>query len=117
MCIRDSFDTDDYSRVTITTATTTDLVLSGEHTDFALYKATVACSGACEVDLIWTDSANANVEYIGKLIFGGAGSFVYDFDPSTLRNPNRQEGKLRAITNSAETVTIDVIGHLVHAGQ
>jgi hypothetical protein len=112
-----NFDTDNYVRTAITTATTTDLVASGSDNDFALYKATVACSGACEVDLIWTDSANANVENIGKLIFGGAGSFVYDLDASQLRNPNRQQGKLRAITNNTETVTIDVIGHLVESGQ
>jgi len=112
-----NFNTDKYTRVAITTATTTDLVVSGAETDFSMYKCTVACSGACEVDLIWTDSTNANVENIGKLIFGGAGSFVYDFDPSNLRNPNRQGGKLRAITNNTATVTIDSIGHLVHEGQ
>jgi hypothetical protein len=111
-----NFDTDSYSRVAITTATTTDLVVSGADTDFAMYKCTVACSGACEVDLIWTDSSDGNINYIGKLIFGGTGSFVYDFD-SSIRNPNRQGGKLRAITNNTETVTIDSVGHLAHEGQ
>ena len=112
-----NFNTDNYTRTTITTATTTDLVASGDHNDFSLYKATIAVSAACEVELIWTDDANANIEYIGKLIFSGAGSFVYDFDTSNLRNPNRQESKLRAITNNTSTVIIDTIGHLVHAGQ
>ena len=111
-----NFDTDDYTRTTITTATTTTLRDSGDD-DFSVYKCTVASSGACEVDLIWTDSSNANIKYIGKLIFGGTGSFVYDFDPSNLRNPHRQTGKLRAITNNTATVTIDTIGHLVHEGQ
>jgi hypothetical protein len=112
-----NFDTDSYTRTAITTATTTDLVVSGDDTDFAMYKCSVACSGACEVDLIWTDDSDGNIVYIGKLIFGGAGTFVYDFDPSNLRNPNRQGGKLRAITNNTATVTIDSIGHLVHEGQ
>ena len=112
-----NFDTDSYTRTTITTATTTDLVTSASDTDFAMYKCTVACSGACEVDLIWTNSSDGDIKYIGKLIFGGTGTFVYDFDPSNIRNPNRQGGKLRAITNNTATVTIDSIGHLVQDGQ
>ncbi len=112
-----NFDTDKYQRTTINTATTTDLITSSSDNDFALYKATVSTDGASNVDLIWTDSANGNIAYIGRLSFSGAGSFVYDFDPSQLRNPNRQGGKLRAITDSTATVIIDIIGHLVHAGQ
>ena len=110
------FDTDNYARTTITTATTTTLVDS-DHDDYSLYKCTVAVDGACEVDLIWTDSADANIKYIGKLIFGGSGSFVYDFDSANIRNPHRQGGKLRAITNNTATVIIDTVGHLVHEGQ
>ena len=112
-----NFDTDKYTRVAISTATTTDLVASSDHNDMAVYKLTVASDSSCSVDLIWTDDSNANVVYIGKLIFGGAGSFVYDFDTANLRNPNRQGGKLRAITNNTANITIDVIGHLVHEGQ
>ena len=111
------FDTDDYKDVQITTATTTDLWTPHTDTDIQVYKITVSTSGANVIDLIWTDSANANVKTIGKLRLTGEGSFVYDFDSAGLRNPNRQNGKLRAITASATTVDIQVIGHEVHAGQ
>ena len=112
-----NFDTDEYDRTTITTATTTDLATSDDHEDYALYKATVTTDGANDITLFWTDSSNANIKYIGKLSFSGAGSFVYDFDPSFLRNPNRQGGKIRATTSLATNVTIDLIGHHVHASQ
>ena len=111
------FNTDDYTRTAITTATTTTLVTSASTNDYALYKATVTSDGANDIDLVWTDSADANLEYIGKLSFASAGTFVYDFDPSYLRNPNRQGGKLKAVTSQATNVTIDVIGHLVKASQ
>jgi len=112
-----NFDTDYYARTDISSATTTDLVVSNDDDDFAVYKITVSCQGAQDVDLLWTDSSNANIKYIGHLHFAGRGSFVYDFDPSYLRNPNRQGGKLRATTSSANSTRIDVIGHLVKASQ
>ncbi len=112
------FDTDEYARTTITTATTTSLVESTVgSTDFALFKATIHSNGASIVDLIWTDSSNSTIKYIGRIEFSGAGSFVMDFDEAMLRNPNRQGGKLRAITNNTATVIIDTIGHLVKASQ
>ncbi len=111
------FDTDDYARVTIAAATTADLFASGADDDFALYKLTISAAAAQVVDVFWTDSANANVEFIGKISFADEGTWVYDFDPAFLRNPNRQGGKLRYTTTTAASTTFDVIGHEVHAGQ
>jgi hypothetical protein len=111
------FDTDDYKNVQITTATTTDLWLPTTDTDIQVYKITISVSGANIVDLIWTDDVNGNVKTIGKIRMTGEGSFVYDFDPAGLRNPNRQNGKLRAITTTTATTDIQVIGHEVEEGQ
>ena len=111
------FDTDDYARVTSNAAATVDLFASGADDDFALYKLTASVAGANIIDIFWTDSANANVEFIGQLNFASSGTFVYDFDPAFLRNPNRQGGKLRMTTSTTAQAVIDVIGHEVHAGQ
>ena len=111
------FDTDDYTRVTVAAAQTADLVVSGADDDYALYKLTISAAAAQVVDVFWTDSANANIEFIGKLSFADEGTWVYDFDPAFLRNPNRQGGKLRYTTTTAASTTFDCIGHEVHAGQ
>ena len=111
------FDTDDYARVTSNAAATVDLVASGADEDFALYKLTASVAGANVIDIFWTDSANANVEFIGQLNFASSGTFVYDFPEGMLRNPNRQGGKLRMTTSTNAVSVIDVIGHEVHAGQ
>ena len=111
------FDTDDYARVTSNAAATVDLFASGADDDFALYKLTASVAAANIIDIFWTDSANANVEFIGQLNFASSGTFVYDFDPAFLRNPNRQGGKLRMTTSTNAATVIDVIGHEVHAGQ
>jgi len=111
------FNTDDYDRVTVAAAQTGDLVVSGADEDYALYKLTISAQAAQTVDVFWTDSANANVEFIGKISFGDLGTWVYDFDPAYLRNPNRQGGKLRYTTATAASTTFDCIGHEVHAGQ
>lgn len=111
------FDTDSYENIQITTATTTTLWTPDTDSDLQIYKITVSTDGANVIDLFWTDSSNANPKYIGKLRFTGEGSFVYDFDPSGLRNPHRQNGKIRATTSSATTVDIQIVGHQVHAGQ
>ena len=112
-----NFDTDHYERVTQAAAATVDLVVSEADEDFAVYKITVSPVAANIIDLFWTDSANANVEFIGQLNFASAGTFVYDFPDSMLRNPNRQGGKLRMTTSTAASTVVDVIGHEVHAGQ
>lgn len=112
-----NFNTDDYARVTTAVAGTGDLYVSGADEDFALYKLTISANDVQTVDVFWTDSANANVEFIGNIKFGGLGTWVYDFDPAFLRNPNRQGGKLRYTTANAVSTTFDVIGHEVHAGQ
>ena len=101
------FDTDQYDRVTIAAATTADLVASGANEDYALYKLTISAAAAQVVDVFWTDSANANVEFIGKISFADEGTWVYDFDPAFLRNPNRQGGKLRYTTTTAASTTFD----------
>jgi len=111
------FNTDDYARVTVAAAGTGDLYVSGTDEDFALYKITISTDAAQVVDVFWTDSANANIEYIGNIRFGDEGTWVYDFDPAFLRNPNRQGGKLRYTTSTAANTTFDIIGHEVHAGQ
>ena len=111
------FNTDDYTRVTQAAAATVDLLVSGANEDFAVYKITASVAAANIIDLFWTDSANGNVEFIGQLNFASAGTFVYDFPDSMLRNPNRQGGKLRMTTSTAASTVVDVIGHEVHAGQ
>ena len=111
------FDTDEYTRITSNAAATVDLFASGADDDYALYKLTASVAGANVIDIFWTDSANANVEFIGQLNFASSGTFVYDFDSSMLRNPNRQGGKLRMTTSTAAQAVIDIIGHEVHAGQ
>ena len=111
------FNTDSYTRVTQAAAATVDLVVSSSDDDFAAYKITASAAGANVVDLFWTDSADGNVAFIGQLNFASAGSFVYDFPASMLRNPNRQGGKLRMTTSTAASTVVDVIGHIVSEGQ
>ena len=111
------FDTDSYTRVTQAAAATVDLVSSTANDDFAVYKLTASVAAANVIDLFWTDSANANIRFIGQLNFASSGTFVYDFPDSMLRNPNRQGGKLRMTTSTGANTVVDVIGHIVLAGQ
>ena len=111
------FNTDLYDRVTVAAAGTGDLFTSGADEDYALYKMTISAAAAQVVDVFWTDSANANAEYIGNIRFSGEGTWVYDFDPAFLRNPNRQGGKLRYTTSTAASTVFDIIGHEGHAGK
>ena len=113
-----TFNTDSYTRVTTSTATTGDLVAStagATGTDFALSKVIIGCAAANVVSIFWTDAGNSNISFIGAYHFGAAGTFVLDCD--WLRNPNRQGGKLRYTTTTTGATTIDVVGHLVAAGQ
>jgi hypothetical protein len=112
-----NFNTDSYTRVTQAAAATVDLVVSGTNDDFAVYKITVSPTAANVVDLFWTDSTNGNINFIGNLNFASAGTFVYDFPDSMLRNPNRQGGKLRMTTSTAASTVVDVVGHIVLEGQ
>lgn len=112
-----NFNTDSYTRVTQAAAATVDLVVSAATSDFAVYKITVSPVAANIVDLFWTDSTNGNINFIGNLNFASAGTFVYDFPDSMLRNPNRQGGKLRMTTSTAASTVVDVVGHVVLAGQ
>ena len=111
------FNTDSYTRVNQAAAATVDLVTSTLLTDFAVYKLTASVAAAQVIDLFWTDSANGNINFIGQLNFASSGTFVYDFPDSMLRNPSRQGGKLRMTTSTAAATVIDVIGHVVQAGQ
>lgn len=111
------FNTDTYKDVQETTATTFDVWLPSTDTDIGLYKLTISSSGANTVKVFWTDSSNTNIENIGLIRFGNEGTFVYDFDASNLRNPNGQNGKLRATTTAATTVDIQAIGHEIKASQ
>ena len=112
-----NFNTDSYTRVSSAAAATVDLVVSAAGTDFAVYKITASVAAANVIDLFWTDSVNGNINFIGRLDFASAGTFVYDFPDSMLRNPNRQGGKLRMTTSTGAASTVDVIGHVVLAGQ
>jgi hypothetical protein len=112
-----NFNTDSYTRVTQAAAATVDLVVSAADDDFAAYKITVSPVAAQVVDLFWTNAANGNVQFIGNLNFASAGTFVYDFPDSLMRNPNRQGGKLRMTTSTAASTIVDVIGHVVTEGQ
>ena len=112
-----NFDTDSYTRVTSAAAATVDLVASTVNDDFAVYKITASVAAAQVIDLFWTDSANGNINFIGQLNFASSGTFVYDFPDSMLRNPSRQGGKLRMTTSTAAATVVDVIGHVVQAGQ
>jgi hypothetical protein len=111
------FDTDSYTRVTSAAAATVDLVASTAVDDFAVYTITVSSTAANVIDLFWTDSANANIAFVGRIDLAGAGNFVYDFGAAMLRNPNRQGGKLRMTTSTVAPTTVDIIGHVVQAGQ
>ena len=112
-----NFNTDSYTRVTQAAAATVDLVVSGANDDFAAYKITVSPVAAQVIDLFWTDSVNGNINFIGNLNFAGAGTFVYDFPDSMMRNPARQGGKLRMTTSTAASTVVDVVGHIVLVGQ
>jgi len=112
------FDTDEYTKTTITTATTTTIMTPTTSTSIGLYKVTVACAGAQTVELEWTDSAGTGgINVIGLCRFGAEGTFVYDFDTAMLRNPNGQDGLLRAITTTTASTQIDCIGHYIEASQ
>ena len=111
------FDTDEYTRISVAAAQTADIFASGADDDYALYKLTASADAAQILDIFWTDSANANVEFIARIDLAGAGTYSIDFDPAYLRNPNRQGGKLRYTTTTAANTVIDSIGHEVHAGQ
>jgi len=111
------FDTDSYTRVNSNAAATVDLVVSTAVDDFAVYKLTASVAAANIIDIFWTDSANANIAFIGQLNFASSGTFVYDFPASMLRNPNRQGGKLRMTTSTNAVTVVDTIGHIVVAGQ
>ena len=112
-----NFNTDSYTRVNSAAAATADLVVSAAGTDFAVYKITASVAAANIIDLFWTDSTNGNINFVGQLNFASAGTFVYDFPDSMLRNPNRQGGKLRMTTSTAAASVIDVVGHIVLEGQ
>ena len=112
-----NFDTDSYTRVNSAAAATVDLVTSTLVDDFAAYKITASVAAANVIDIFWTDSVNGNINFIGQLNFASAGTFVYDFPDSMMRNPQRQGGKLRMTTSTAASTVVDVIGHVVLAGQ
>ena len=113
-----NFDTDIYKKSTITTATTTTLWTPATNKDIGLYKANMAVAGAQTIELEWTDSTgSAGVEVIGLYRFGSEGTYTMDFDTAMLRNPNGQNGLLRAITTTTQSTQIDCIGHEIVASQ
>ena len=113
-----NFDTDVYKNTTITTATTTTLWTPATNTAIGLYKVTMACAGAQTVELRWTNTAGTGgVNVIGLYRFGAEGTFVMDFDTAMLRNPNGQNGLLRAVTTTTGSTQIDCIGHDIQVSQ
>lgn len=113
-----AFDTDTYKNSTITTATTTTLWTPTSGTSIGLYKVTMSCAGAQTVQLKWTDSTGSSGDaIIGLYRFGNEGTFVMDFDPAMLRNPNGQNGLLRAVTTTTASTEIDCIGHDIQEAQ
>ena len=78
----------------------------------------MSVAGAQTIELEWTDSAGTGgVNVIGMYRFGAVGTFVMDFDTAMLRNPNGQNGLLRAITTTTASTQIDCIGHEIVASQ
>ena len=112
------FDTDQYTKTSISAATTTTVMTPSTNTAIGLYKVTVSCAAANTVELEWTDSAGTGgINVIGLYRFGAEGTFVLDFDTAMLRNPNGQNGLLRAITSTTAGTQIDCIGHYIQASQ
>jgi hypothetical protein len=112
------FDTSEYTKTTITTATTTTVMTPTANTAIGLYKVTIACAAAQTVELEWTNAAGTGgVNVIGLYRFGAEGTFVLDFDTAMLRNPNGDDGLLRAITSTTAATQIDCIGHYIQASQ
>ena len=113
-----NFDTDTYKKSTITTATTTTLWTPASDKDIGLYKANMSVAGAQTIELEWTDSAGTGgIKIIGLYRFGSEGTYTMDFDTALLRNPNGQDGLLRAITTTTASTQIDCIGHDIQASQ
>ena len=112
-----NFDLDTFKNTAITTATTTDLWTPTTDTTIGVYKITVAAAGAQTVELQFTNAAGGSVDVIGLIRYGAAGTFVYDFDPALLQNPNGKDGLLQAITTTTANVDIDVIGHEIPVSQ
>ena len=77
----------------------------------------MSCAAAQTIELQWTDSAGANVAVIGMYRFGNEGTFVMDFDTAMLRNPNGNNGLLKAVTTTTAVTQIDSIGHEITASQ
>lgn len=113
-----NFDTDTYKKSTITTGTTTTLWTPASDKDIGLYKVNMSVAGAQTIELEWTDSTGSSgVEVIGLYRFGSEGTYTMDFDTAMLRNPNGQNGLLRAITTTTASTQIDCIGHEIVASQ
>ena len=113
-----NFDTDVYTKTTITTATDTTIMTPSTDTSLGLYKLNISCAGAQTVEIKWTDSAGTGgFEVIGLYRFAGEGTYTMDFDVAMLRNPNGQNGLLVATTSTTASTQIDCIGHYIEAGQ
>lgn len=96
-----------YDRTTISSATTTTVATPASGNTITAFKVTIAVDGADIVDLFWTDSTPANSRFIGRVQFGGQGSYTFDLDG--LRNPHGADGLLRVTTSTAATCTVDVV--------
>lgn len=106
----------DYEHTDIAAAATTTIATPAANLVLRVYKITVAVETPARVELIWfDDDGTSNPNQIGRLNFGGEGLFVYDFGDRGLLCPNGVDGLLRAVTNNAAIVDIDVISEDVQA--
>jgi len=99
-----------YKHTEISSITTTTLVTPADGFAIRVYKITVSTIGKPEPRLQWTDQNGvSNINVIGKIMFSGKGTFVYDFGDKGLEIPNGINGLLRLVSDNTEDIEVDVI--------
>lgn len=94
----------------ISTATTTTLITpSSTDNEFRLYKLNVTADASTIVTIQTTDNAGANINILGTINFGGAGTYTYDFGDNGWACPNGKDGLLRAVSTNTANLDIDCI--------
>lgn len=99
-----------FNRVIKSAVSTSTLVTPASGKVIALYKVHIHSLGQQDSEIFFTDSANGNEKYIGKVSFGsGGGSYTFDFDQQGLQNPNGANGLLRVTTGYATQTSFYII--------